>query len=947
MFIQKVRLAVLSACLGVSAPVMAQLSWPAVTATTRPWTRWWWPGNAVDTANLRAAMESYKAVGLGGLEIVPIYGAKGYEDRFVDFLSPQWMGLFAFTLGEAGRLDMGIDLTNGTGWPFGGPWVTPADACKDVEVKTWTVKGGAVLKEPVVFVQAPLVRTVGGQLVDIHSLAYPVASNKGLQAYAFDQVRYEKALPLLTLMAYDGLGKTIDLTSRVNAAGLLDWTAPQGDWTLYGLFLGWHGKQVERAAPGGEGDVIDHFNSGALRNYLLHFDQAFAHADLLHLRAFFNDSYEVDDARGQSDWTPGFFAAFVQKRGYDLRLELPALLGKDVADKNRRVLRDYRQTISELLLEQFTRPWHSWAVGKGKLIRNQSHGSPANILDLYGAIDIPETEGKDILRFKFATSAAHVMGKPLASSESATWLNEHFRSSLGDVKQSIDKYFLGGVNHIFYHGTCYSPQEAAWPGWLFYAAVHFQPVDPFWKDFGVLNDYVARCQSFLQQGKPDNDVLLYFPFDDRNVVAGHGLLNHFDGMEGYDSTVFKRDAAQLLDWGYGYDLISDLQLQGVRYNGQVLGTGGVAYQTIVLPAVTYLPLETWSKVVALARAGATVVVHGHLPLDVPGYGHLLAAQASFKEVSGQLVFAGGNGVREAKVGSGRVLLGDDLRVLLDAARVRRETVGEQGLQFVRRRFKDGHVYLLVNTGKAVVNGWVSLEAKEGHVLAFDAMTGVCGVATTRQVGGRTQVFVELDPGASVLLQTTDMVVQGAVFPLYEVAGLGLVPEGPWGIHFVRGGPVLPADATVAAVQPWTGLLEDGVKAFSGTAVYSVLFKRPVGSAVAWQLDLGRVEKSAEVRLNGQLLGTLLGPVFRLVIPASALLAENRLEVVVSNGMANRIADMDKNGVIWKKFYNANIAARLPADKGADGFFTAAGWEPEVSGLVGPVTLVPLGVRVVR
>ena len=102
--------------------------------------------------------------------------------------------------------------------------------------------------------------------------------------------------------------------------------------------------------------------------------------------------------------------------------------------------------------EHFTIAWKKWAVSKGEMVRNQSHGSPANTLDLYSAVDIPETEGNDILRFKFATSAANVTGKPLVSSESATWLNEHFLSSLGDVKKAIDLYFLGGVNHIFYHG---------------------------------------------------------------------------------------------------------------------------------------------------------------------------------------------------------------------------------------------------------------------------------------------------------------------------------------------------------------------------------------------------------------------------------------------------------------------------------------------------------------
>ncbi|MDZ4707287.1 MAG: glycosyl hydrolase [Saprospiraceae bacterium] len=76
-----------------------------------------------------------------------------------------------------------------------------------------------------------------------------------------------------------------------------------------------------------------------------------------------------------------------------------------------------------------------------------------------------ETEGTDLTRFKFATSVAHVMGKPLASAEAATWLNEHFLSSLADIKSSVDQYFLGGVNHIVYHGTNYSPPQASWPGW--------------------------------------------------------------------------------------------------------------------------------------------------------------------------------------------------------------------------------------------------------------------------------------------------------------------------------------------------------------------------------------------------------------------------------------------------------------------------------------------------
>ena len=125
---------------------------------------------------------------------------------------------------------------------------------------------------------------------------------------------------------------------------------------------------------------------------------------------------------------------------------------------------------------------------------------------MYAASDIPETEGSTITDIKSASSAAHLMGKKLTSAESATLLNEHFQTKLSDVKIANDKFLLGGVNHIFYHGTAYSPQNASWPGWLYYAAVHFTPSNSFWDDFGALNNYVACSQSFLQAGKPSNDL---------------------------------------------------------------------------------------------------------------------------------------------------------------------------------------------------------------------------------------------------------------------------------------------------------------------------------------------------------------------------------------------------------------------------------------------------------
>ncbi|MEO6314550.1 MAG: glycosyl hydrolase [Chitinophagaceae bacterium] len=923
--------------------IQAQVQWPAITQTTKPWTRWWWQGSAVNKPDLAAAMKKYQLAGLGGLEITPIYGVKGYESQFIEYLSPRWVEMLQFTLQEAKRLGMGVDMATGTGWPFGGPWVTPADACKNINLVNYTVKGGEQLQEPIQFTQQPLVRTESDQKPDIKTLSYPIATNKNLQLYAFDQVRFEKQLPLQLLMAYPDTGTPLDLTARVDSTGRLNWTAPAGSsWTLYALFQGWHGKMVERAAPGGEGDAIDHFSAAALKNYLSQFDKAFSGKDISYLRSFFNDSYEVDDARGQSNWTPDFIQQFKQRRGYDLRNELPALYQKDNAEKSSRVLYDYRQTISELLLEKFTTPWHQWAKDKGKLIRNQSHGSPANILDLYGAIDIPETEGTDILRFKFATSTAHVMGKPLASSESATWLDEHFQSSLGDVKQIIDKYFVGGVNHIFYHGTNYSPQNEQWPGWLFYAAVHFTPANSFWKDFPALNHYVTRCQSFLQAGKPNNDILLYFPFSDKISEPGNEMLHHFDGMKGFEKTIFNSGATYLLQKGYAFDLISDKQIQQLKSINKLLETGGIRYQTILLAATKFLPLETMQQLIHLAEQGATIIVYKGMPADVPGFADLSARQSSFKKLLSKLHFNKEAGIEKAITGQGQFLMGDDLPALLLAAAVRREPMVDNNLEYVRRQYAGGNYYFISNAGNQAFSGDVALQAEASTAILFDPMLERKGLAKVHPAqDGKLAVFLNLQPGESIIVQTTHTKITGSLFPYTTTTGDAQAIIGEWKINFVNGGPTLPAAATVKTLGSWTDLPNEEVKKFSGTAQYSIRFRKPAGKAAAWILDLGALGESAEVLLNGAKLAVLLGPSFQLTIPAARFRDDNLLQVNVTNGMANRIADLDKRGVQWKKFYNTNFPARLAKNRGADGLFTAAKWAPKPSGLMGPVSLTPV------
>jgi hypothetical protein len=923
----------------------AGLSWPEITNETKPWTRWWWMGSAVNKADLTAAMEEYNKAGLGGLEITPIYGVRGYENQFIQYLSPEWIEILQYTLDEADRMGLGVDMATGTGWPFGGPRVTPEFACKNVVCKTYTLKAGESLNEPVSCTQEPLLMTIGRKM-DISELSEPISANKDLQSIAPEQVRFQKLLPLIVLMAFSDEGYKLELTKRVGGDGKLNWTAPAGTWTLYALFQGWHGKMVERAAPGGEGDVIDHFSEQALTHYLDQFDNAFLGKNIRSLRAFFNDSYEVDDARGQADWTPDLPAEFQKRRGYSLYDHLPALFSKDSTDENIRVLCDYRTTISELLRENFTLSWQNWAEKYDAIIRNQAHGSPANILDLYAASDIPETEGTDMQGIKLASSASDVIGKKLTSSESATWLKEHFLTTLADVKASVDNYFLGGVNHIFYHGTTYSPQNETWPGWMFYASVHFGPTNSFWYDFPALNEYVARCQSFLQAGKPDNDILFYYPFYDLiSVPAKHGLLEHFESditESGVPS--FYPVAQLLLEQGYTFDYISDLQLMAMNYSKNMLSTGNSSYRTIILPECKFIPLETFSHLFRLAEEGAVIIIQHSLPADVPELMNHEQRQMILKTLKDQLYFeqVSGYSFSRADIGKGAFLLGDDQAEMLSFAGIKRETMVDPGLQFIRRTDDNGPYYFIVNRGNDTISRWISVRDEFQSAGLFNPSNGNYGQAGIREgMEGLNEVFLQLFPGESIILKTFNQPIEGSQYKYFALAGYIQEIKGPWKLNFISGGPELPKKQTLKKLCSWTELNGEAVKNFSGTVRYSVSFKKLDGGVQTWILNLGRVAESARVRLNGEEIAVLIGPHYYVEIPVSKMKEQNLLEIDVSNLMANRIAALDRNSGDWKKFYNVNFPAKLKENVGPDGLFNASQWEPRESGLIGPVVLIPM------
>ena len=885
-------LALLLSHAGAAAQAAADPSgdWPPATRDCRPHAYWWWLGSAVDRVNLTKELERYQAAGMGGVHIIPIYGAKGWEDRYVPYLSPAWMELLRHTVSEGRRLDLNVDMTTGTGWCFGGPKVTADEASSIIEPRILEIPAG------------------------------------GRPAESFR--------PNTTLIAYGPAGRMLDVSAKLDPQGQLDWQPADGPWQLYALSSK-PTSRVKRAAPGGAGFMLNLFYAPAMANYLTIFDAAFKPYDGLRPRAMYHDSYEY-----QCNWAPDLFAQFEKRRGYPLQRELPALFGTDASnDRSARLRCDFRETLSDLMIEETLPQWVRWCHGQGIQTRNQAHGSPGNLLDLYALADIPETEMFDKDRSKlvsmFASSAAHVAGRRLVAAETGTWLREHFTETLGDLKGLLDELFLAGVNHVIYHGTCYSPDEVDWPGWLFYASYEMNPRNPVWRDVPALNAYVTRCQSVLQTGQPENDILVYWPI--------HELWRTPGGLE-LKLTVHQRDwlqkqplgtlAAALWQGGFGFDYASDRQLAQAKGTTDGIVLPGGRYRVIVVPQTRFMPVETLARLLDLARSGACVVFENRLPEDVPGLNQLDVKRELMTRLLREINAPEQSAVRphETALGLGKVLVGG-VPASLDLLGIQAEPLmARAGVSFVRRADDAGYWYFLVNESTKPLAAWVPLTRPAASVRILDPLTGRSGCGTVRKTTeGATEVYLNLAVGESLILRTlTATPASGPAWSWWQ-EGTRHPLEGTWEVSFLHGGPVLPESFKTDKLASWTELGGTETQRFGGTARYQLTFDAPVQSGSEWFIELGRVCQSARVRLNDRDLGTVFTAPFRVLAPALKPTG-NKLEIEVTSVAANRIRDLDLRKVPWKNFHEINFVNINYKP------FDAATWPLTAAGLLGPVTL---------
>lgn len=868
----KKRNIVMAALSLLASGAMAQ-SWPKAAIEAKPGARWWWLGSAVNSTDLKWNMEQYSKTGIGALEITPIYGVQGNERNDIDFLSPKWMETLRFIENEGKRDSLLIDMNTGTGWPFGSP------------------------ETPITEAAAKLVVT------DIN------ATGKELRHGVDVSVKVEKEKPYAKLsrtMAYAADGTAIDLTSMTNEQGVVTWKKAdkKASYRLLTLYCSRTRQKVKRAAPGGEGYVIDHFDRQAVANYLKRFDSAFSKSGVPYPHTFFNDSYEVY----QANWTPNLLEEFQRRRGYKLEEHLLELFG--YKDDGNKTLADYRETMSDLLLENFTEQWTAWAHSHGAKTRNQAHGSPANLIDVYSAVDIPEIEGfglsefgikglrrdtgftkkndSDVSMLKYASSAAHINGRKLASSETFTWLTEHFRTSLSQCKPDIDLMMTCGVNNMYFHGTCYSPQNDPWPGWKFYASIDMSPTNSIWRDAPYFMKYVERCQSFLQMGQPDNDFLVLLPVRDmwaeRKGTGPGSILMMFDihsmvkKAPDFINSIIEIDKA-----GFDCDYISEKYLLGTTYNNGMLQTAaGTRYKALVITGKRMAD-NVKAHIERLKQQGATII-----------YG---TAKAD-----------------------------------LDKASTPEQMRRQYGLRSIRRTNPTGHHYFIANLQPQDVNARIPLAVGAKDARWFDPMDGNIYGADINDEG----IEVNLRSGESMILQTYDS-------PLATQSPMRKQPtddhkplNGKWTLSFVESAPKVEATFALDSLSTWERLDNDSAKVTMGTGRYVTTVNMTKQEAQKeWRIELGDVRESARVYVNGVYVGCAWAVPYTLDCGKAFHAGRNEVAIEVTNLPANRIADLDRKGVEWRKFKEINVVD-IKYKKN-----NYANWQPMPSGLNSIVTLTSL------
>jgi hypothetical protein len=836
--------------------------------------RWWWFGPSVTRAELQREMRVMKEGGIGGFEVQPVYPLalddidRGF--RNYPFLSDEFIEMLRFASSKARELGLRMDLTLGSGWPYGGPSVPVTQAAGKLRFEAVAVSSGA----------------------DRVPLPYVSTAEKLIAAFLAkgDPKHFESARELSDIR--DG---AVRLPSDL-----------EGPHVVLFFISSRTGQTVKRAALGAEGFVLDHYDGAAVQSYLKSVGdrlmQAFGPNPP---RAVFCDSLEVYG----SDWTGDFLEEFRRRRGYSLEPYLPALVS-NIGEKSGAIRHDWGQTLTELLNERFVAPVEEWARAHRTLFRAQLYGVPPAILSTSGLVDLPEGERgearwRGFAPTRWASSASHLYGRPVTSSETWTWLHSPaFRATPLDLKAEADIHFLEGTNQLVGHGWPYSPPEAGEPGWRFYAAAALDQHNPWWLVMADIALYLQRVSFMLRQGAPANDVAIYLPTDDAWARFSLGNATVSEAMDGL---LGPHLIARLLEAGHGFDSIDDAAINRLgKVEKGALAVNANRYPIVILPGVERMPVVTLQKLEGFARQGGILISTRRTPSLAPGLMGQGTETGRVRELS-QRLFEGSNApgyfAKDDNLELGQLLrrlAAPDVTLLPAAAEV----------GFVHRRSAFADVYFLANSGNQARSVQATFRVEKMAAEWWDPFTGkVYPASVLARPPGGTAVALDLEPyGSRILVFSKRSPSSQAVARAPRA-----VPPPPldlstgWKVSFAGTGRSVFMDR----LRSWAD--DEGTRFFSGEATYERTATVPqslIRRGLEVRLDFGEgtpvpqilldhpgmqawldspIREAAVVFVNERRAGSVWHPPYSVEVTGFLHSGENTLRVVVGNLAINGMA----------------------------------------------------------
>jgi hypothetical protein len=765
--------------------------------------------------------------------------------------------------------------------------------------------------------------------------------------------------------------KIINLTDKLDAQGKLHWDVPAGQWTI--MRIG-HTSTGHTNATGGAGSGLecDKFNPEAAK---VQFDHWFGKAvkqggpELARrvLKIFHIDSWEC----GSQNWSPVFTTEFKKRRGYDLLPYLPVMAGVPVesAEISEKVLSDVRQTIAELLVDNFYGTMAKLAHAQGCTFTAESV-APTMMSDgmlHYQQADIPMGEfwfrspthdkPNDMLD---AISGGHIYGKNIIQAEAFTELRLLWDEHPAMLKTMADRNFALGINLYVFHVNVHNPWLNRKPGMtLDGIGMYFQRDQTWWKPGKAWFNYIQRCQALLQQGTPVTDIAVFTGEETpRRAILPDRLVSTLPGLFGVEK--LKHEAERLAnkgepvlnsisdashsanmalpeDWvdplrGYAYDSFNKdalLRLATVK-NGRIVLPGGASYGILVIPGVHsmspdsgLMSPEVAKRLQQLVNDGATILINNR-PMKATGMGN-----DADVEKAGARLYAN----KDLK---GKLIVGPYQKETFDELGISRDLIAHENggmarnIAWTHRRSSDFELYFISNQQDKERSITLSLR-KTGYVPElWDALTGEVNRAINwKMIVGRTELPLTLPRNGSlfVILRKATSAISSKNTKSVMPVDLQTI-AGAWKVQFNPqfGGPKEPVSFN--QLDDWSARTEPGIKYYSGTAVYnqSFVWNNKVSDQI-W-LALGRVENLAQVYVNGIDCGVAWTYPYRVNITKALKKGSNQLKVEVTNAWANRLmgdhALPEKDHITWTNApYRLEGKQLLPA------------------GLLGPVKLIKL------